>query len=493
MDAPSLRPSSRTSPSPRVASPKEQEYIHNLQQQIRYLELQGSLLREQLAAPGPALTNRGTLASPALEPRLNLAAPLDDPVNAIRERYVREAEDGRRRVAAVEAQGREARALCGKLEAEVSRGSAQVEAAAGDAAQALALHGTRLLGACTANEQASAQLDELRAAVAGTRAAAARWDARTAELLKRAGEAGRRAGELGEKTKGEQRRVLRRTDAEALERRLAESVAAEEALAGDIRRLDSLILHREGELKAETDLCWTLRSKGDALQSEAERLRGRVGALEREAQRALEDLRALGAERAPTLTRLAEMRDQSAAALRRYDELGPRGGALGRTLDGERAGLEAAAARLAGELREAQAREQSQRALLEAAQARRDEAEEDARAAAGFWLERESAAASAAGDLAALERRARGLEGTGTRLRDEADALAAALDDAALSAELLAREIAERDDAGSVDVHELAALRATNEALAGTIGELMRRIPAQGPVGLTLRGARDAP
>lgn len=488
MDAPSLRPSPRASPSPRVASAKEQEYIHNLQQQIRYLELQGSLLREQLAAPGPALTNRGTLASPALEPRLNLAAPLDDPVNAIRERYVREVEDGGRRVAAVEAQRREARALCETLGGEVSRGKAQVDSAAGDAAQALALHGTRLLGACTANEQAGAQLDELRAAVAGTRASTARWDARTAELLKRTAEAGKRAGELGERIREEQRRVLRRTDAEALERRLAEGVAAEEALTGDIRRLDSLVLRREGELKAETDLCWTLRSKGDALQSEAERLRGRVDALEREAQRALEDLRALGAERAPTLTRLAEMRDQSAAALRRYEELGPRGGALVRTLDGERTGLEAAAARLAGELREAQGREQAQRVLLESTQARRDEAEEGARAAAGLWLERDAAASHASGDLAALERRARGLEAAGVKAQEEADALARALDDASLAAELLAREIAERDDAGSVDVHELAALRATNEALAGTIGELMRRIPAQGPVGLTLRG-----
>jgi hypothetical protein len=62
------------------------EYITNLQQQIYFLELETKILRDRISEPGPPKQTTGTDTRDELA--YVEAAPLDDPINGLKKKYV---------------------------------------------------------------------------------------------------------------------------------------------------------------------------------------------------------------------------------------------------------------------------------------------------------------------------------------------------------------------------------------------------------------------
>lgn len=81
-------PLAPTAQDAQVASALEGDYIANLQQQVYYLEQQGRVLRDTISKPGPEVKTRSVVADPILNPALDDAAPLNDHIAALKEKYV---------------------------------------------------------------------------------------------------------------------------------------------------------------------------------------------------------------------------------------------------------------------------------------------------------------------------------------------------------------------------------------------------------------------
>ncbi|GKT36482.1 hypothetical protein ADUPG1_009443 [Aduncisulcus paluster] len=87
---PGSRPPYAAAPSVGGMAPEQisQEYIYTLQQQCYFLELEGRMLREKLAEPGPRVKNKSIEANPATDPNLSSAAPLEEHIQQLRYKYV---------------------------------------------------------------------------------------------------------------------------------------------------------------------------------------------------------------------------------------------------------------------------------------------------------------------------------------------------------------------------------------------------------------------
>jgi hypothetical protein len=297
----------------------EDDYVWNLQQQVHFLEMEGSLLRQKLAQPGPRQKEKAVEANPTDDAALDAARPLDDHIRSLKLKYVEQAEAAKAEAHAIKQQNDDLRtraAADARRIAELEQVRAQLvdasERAAGDRAEeraALFTEAEAERGVIADRDRVIAQLrrdaedessrfrqSQERVAALNLQVAQLRDDLAAA----RKGATSVSAAERREKELSELSvQISSLTDrAEAAEATAAASAAKEkeerearwaaegraDESGAEVRKLTRIIETLNVEMAAVRDQLTAARAEADSAVSTADRLQTAVDTLRREKQ-----------------------------------------------------------------------------------------------------------------------------------------------------------------------------------------------------------------
>jgi len=462
------------------ASAIEKEFIYNLQQQVYFLELQGRLLREKLSQAGPRLKSRSVEANPLFDRKLDEAAPLNEFIDGLRQKYVDLEAKYKQDIQSLEHQVEEERqkalteaARAKTLEARLEDVPAQREAAKKKAdAESLEFHRQleaqqQQLSELGLDLQArSEELSSLKYMLEERNTTISELQAQKARLSQELKEA--QANFLSPVKAQEREKVIGELSAELQERKKElrylqdelSSVRTSEKKASDSRwkleqDLDSA-RQRVRELEANLK---TSRDEASSCQTTATNLRKRLEELEALEKRWRTKHDDIVAE---SSTLLKDARVQAELYKRQVDEaVGAR-----KRAEQEVQRLEKANSYLESEQKTLQA-------SLAAAQKELDDYKKATLASTQDATEKQAL-------YKYMENKERKTLEELEELQAKNDSLTQELEKAVSETDLLRQELEAKSDMSAIRMEEFEELRRTNEELAATIGRLTARFSRLG-------------
>ncbi|GIQ82251.1 hypothetical protein KIPB_003352 [Kipferlia bialata] len=458
----------------------EREYVYNLQQQVYYLELQGRLLREKLAEPGPKVRSVAVEADPARDPSLDVSAPLNEHIASLKSKYVSQLKENERATEAAKKAQVDAEAIATELrvENETLRREMQHHPHAIEAAREavrVELHRANLTAEGRSNE-----ISELSRTIAANDQTIQNLQARTKAAEERANALGVRLQEAEDETRRVKGDFCSKTEADRRERELS---AARVDLKDSQRRTLELEQGRtslEDSTSAAKDALWKVEQQNEQQAMQLTMKDRQIASLREDLTRLREEATGLRQERDEAQTRAgeSEVRAQSLT-----DEIQRRD-------VGERVEAEMARSKLEQAQKEYDARAQSLRASREEVEALRGQVCEyrdriDVLETSALAKDRDYQAV----DAAATEART-SMEDAQARLREEQEVVAVLTEKVSVleaqqdrnlaRMDCLEKELQASESLSGISVEEFEQLRETNMELANTIGRLTSSVSSLG-------------